>query len=49
MPKIGLREINLTTFVLVPGAWLGGWAWKRVVPLLAERGDEAETVTLTGM
>lgn len=37
------------TFVLVPGAWLGAWAWRRVVPLL-ERGDNAAyPVTLTGM
>jgi pimeloyl-ACP methyl ester carboxylesterase len=39
----------MTTFVLVPGAWLGGWVWKKVVPLLEERGHEAQTVTLTGM
>lgn len=24
----------MTTFVLVHGAWHGGWAWERVVPLL---------------
>ena len=24
----------MTTFVLVPGAWHGSWAWERVVPLL---------------
>ena len=35
-------------FVLVPGAWLGGWAWKKVVPMLEERGHEAHAVTLTG-
>jgi pimeloyl-ACP methyl ester carboxylesterase len=39
----------MTTFVLVPGAWLGGWAWKKVVPLLVERGHETHAVTLTGM
>ncbi len=39
----------MTKFVLVPGAWLGGWAWKKVVPLLEERGHEAYAVTLTGM
>lgn len=39
----------MITFVLVPGAWLGGWAWKKVVPLLSERGHEAHVVTLTGM
>ena len=49
MRRIGLGEIGVTTFVLVPGAWLGGWAWKKVVPLLEEKGHSAETVTLTGM
>ena len=39
----------MTTFVLVPGAWLGGWAWKKVVPLLEQKGHEAYAVTLTGM
>ena len=39
----------MTTFVLVPGAWLGGWAWKKIVPLLVERGHEVHAVTLTGM
>ena len=39
----------MVNFVLVPGAWLGGWAWKRVVPLLEERGHSATPVTLTGM
>ena len=39
----------MTIFVLVPGAWLGGWAWKRVAPLLHERGHEVHGVTLTGM
>jgi len=37
------------TFVLVPGAWLGAWAWGRVVPLLVQEGHEAHPVTLTGM
>ena len=49
MPKIGLGEIGMTTFVLVPGAWLGGWAWKKVVPLLEQKGHETHAVTLTGM
>jgi pimeloyl-ACP methyl ester carboxylesterase len=39
----------MATFVLVPGAWLGGWVWKKVVPLLEERGHEVHVVTLTGM
>ena len=36
-------------FILVPGAWLGAWAWKRVVPHLEKAGHEAYPVTLTGM
>ena len=37
------------TFVLVHGAWAGGWAWKRVAPLLRARGHEVFTPTLTGL
>lgn len=39
----------MTTFVLVHGAWHGGWCWKRVVPLLRVRGHEAFAPTLTGL
>jgi pimeloyl-ACP methyl ester carboxylesterase len=33
----------------VPGAWIGAWAWKRVVPLLIDKGHEVHVITLTGM
>lgn len=39
----------MTEFVLVPGAWLGAWAWKEVTPLLEREGHSAYPVTLTGM
>ena len=39
----------MSRFVLIPGAWLGAWAWKYVVPLLEKEGHEAYPVTLTGM
>jgi pimeloyl-ACP methyl ester carboxylesterase len=39
----------MSTFVLVPGAWLGAWAWKDVVPELAASGHSALPITLTGM
>jgi len=39
----------MTQFVLVPGAWLGAWAWKEVTPRLEEKGHRAYPVTLTGM
>ncbi len=38
-----------TTFVLVHGAWHGGWAWKKVTPLLRDAGHEVFTPTLTGL
>ena len=39
----------MAQFILVPGAWLGGWVWKRVVPHLEKAGHSAYPVTLTGM
>jgi pimeloyl-ACP methyl ester carboxylesterase len=39
----------MTTFVLVHGAWHGGWCWRRVIPLLRSAGHEAYPVTLTGV
>ena len=39
----------MATFVLVHGAWAGGWAWKRVAPLLRAQGHDVFTPTLTGL
>ncbi len=39
----------MSTFVLVHGAWHGGWCWKKVVPLLRNVGADVYTPTLTGM
>ena len=39
----------MATFVLVHGAWRGGWCWMRVTPLLRAAGHEVFTVTLTGL
>jgi pimeloyl-ACP methyl ester carboxylesterase len=39
----------MTHFVLVPGAWLGGWAWHQVTPMLREAGHDATAVTLSGV
>lgn len=36
-------------FVLVPGAWCGGWCWRFVADRLREAGHEAYPVTLTGV
>jgi pimeloyl-ACP methyl ester carboxylesterase len=37
------------TFVLVHGAWHGGWCWRRVADLLAADGHRVYTPTLTGL
>jgi pimeloyl-ACP methyl ester carboxylesterase len=37
------------TFLLVHGAWHGGWCWRRVAALLAARGHIVFTPTLTGL
>ena len=39
----------MATFVLVHGAWLGGWVWSRVAPDLRSRGHTVYTPTLTGL
>jgi pimeloyl-ACP methyl ester carboxylesterase len=36
----------VTTFVLVHGAWHGGWAWEDLVPHLTDKGHTAVTVDL---
>jgi pimeloyl-ACP methyl ester carboxylesterase len=36
-------------FVLVPGAWLGSWAWRDVTAHLEKKGHAVYPVTLTGM
>lgn len=39
----------MTTFVLVPGFWLGGWAWRDVATPLRAAGHVVYPVTLTGL
>jgi len=39
----------MTTYVLVAGAWLGGWCWQPVVRQLRDNGHDAYPVTLTGL
>jgi pimeloyl-ACP methyl ester carboxylesterase len=38
-----------TTFVLVHGAWHGGWTWQRMTPMLRAAGRTVHTPTLTGL
>ncbi|MGH8867249.1 MAG: alpha/beta fold hydrolase [Actinomycetes bacterium] len=39
----------MSPFVLVPGWWLGGWAWQQVAAGLRAAGHDAYPVTLTGL
>lgn len=39
----------MTTYVLIPGFWLGGWAWRPVTHALRERGHDVYPLSLTGM
>ena len=40
---------RVTTFLLVHGAFHGGWVWDRVAPLLRSKGHDVFTPTLTGL
>ena len=39
----------MATFVLVHGAWHGGWCWSKVAPLLLGSGASVYTPTLSGL
>ncbi|GAA3224230.1 alpha/beta hydrolase [Actinocorallia longicatena] len=39
----------MSTYVLVPGFWLGGWAWDAVADELRGAGHDVLQVTLTGL
>ena len=38
-----------TTYVLIPGAWHGGWAWRPVAERLRASGHRAVALTLPGL
>ena len=39
----------MSVFLLVPGAWLGGWCWRDVAARLHSAGHTAIPATLTGL
>lgn len=39
----------MAEFVLVPGAWLGSWAWDDVVPHVRAAGHRSYPMTLSGL
>ncbi len=38
----------MSSYVLVHGAWHGGWCWDKVVPLLEKKGHKVEAPDLPG-
>src|ERR1041384_1172603 len=44
MAQTGARK----TFVLIHGAWHGGWCWRRVADLLEAKGHKIYAPSLTG-
>jgi pimeloyl-ACP methyl ester carboxylesterase len=42
-------QASAKTFVLVHGAWHGGWCWRRVTDLLERKGHKVFTPTMTGL
>jgi pimeloyl-ACP methyl ester carboxylesterase len=38
----------MATFLLIHGAWHGGWCWRRVVPLLESKGHRTIAADLPG-
>ena len=37
------------TYVLIHGAWHGGWVWKDVADALRAEGHQVNSLTLTGL
>lgn len=41
--------MTASPIVLVPGFWIGGWAWDEVAEVLRHQGHSVEAVTLPGL
>ena len=39
----------MSTYILVPGLWIGAWAWRGVTRVLRGGGHEVHPLTLTGV
>jgi pimeloyl-ACP methyl ester carboxylesterase len=44
-----MTDTTAATFVLVPGFWLGAWAWDEVAQRLRAAGHRVEAITLPGL
>lgn len=38
----------MNTYLFVHGAWVGGWSWEKVAPLLEEKGHKVKVIDLPG-
>jgi pimeloyl-ACP methyl ester carboxylesterase len=41
--------VSMSTYILVPGMWIGAWAWRDVANDLRAAGHEVHPLTLTGV
>jgi pimeloyl-ACP methyl ester carboxylesterase len=48
-PAHAQAQARKPTFVLVAGAWHGGWCWQRITPLLRAAGHDVHAPSLTGL
>ena len=46
---VAQAETKRATFVLVHGAWHGGWCWRRVADRLTAKGHYVVAPTLSGV
>lgn len=49
IPPVAGQRRHERTFVLVHGAWHGGWCWRDLASELRDQGHRATTPTLTGL
>ena len=50
LPSVPARKSqSARSFVLVHGAWMGGWCWRRVADRLTAQGHYVSAPTLTGL
>jgi pimeloyl-ACP methyl ester carboxylesterase len=45
---VGQGGKKMSKYLLVHGAWAGGWSWEKVVPLLEEKGHTVKIIDLPG-
>src|SRR4051812_38188961 len=49
LPASSGGRSEMATFILVHGAWHGGWCWERLAPLLTAAGHRVLAPDLPGM